>query len=397
MASESLSAHPDLAQAQVSTVQKTAEAVSPFPSTPETAKLYSRIKLRLGIASSVCSFIALVLFVAFGWSRDVATIALSISPNDYIAVIVFVMLTGLLGMCVSFPFGFYSGYVIEHRYGLSNQTLGRWAWERLKGSLIAAPLMIAVLLILYYCLNTYGNMWWLPVSIALTFFSVILARFAPIVIMPLFYTFTPIPDGSLKNRILALCEKAGVRIEGIFSFNMSKNTRKANAAFTGIGRAKRIILGDTLLKEFTEEEIEAVFAHELGHYTHRHILIGMIVSFISTFVGLYLASQLYAASLQWLGYSAITEIAALPLLALWLSVFGLVTSPLGNMLSRHHERQADRYAARSAGSAQAFVSALRKLATTNLADPEPHPLIEFLFYSHPSIAKRIRMVEALGT
>ncbi|MFN0157224.1 MAG: M48 family metallopeptidase [Bacteroidota bacterium] len=394
MTSESLSAHTDLAQAQVSIVQNTG---SPFPSAPETAKQYSRTKLRTGIASSVCSFIALIVFVAFGWSRDVASIALSISPNEYMAVIVFSVLAGLLGTCVSLPFGFYSGYIIEHRYGLSNQTLGRWAWERLKGSIIAAPLMIAVLLILYYCLNTYDKMWWLPVSIALTFFSVILARFAPIVIMPLFYKFTPISDGSLKERIRALCEKAGVRVEGIFSFNMSKNTRKANAAFTGIGKSKRIILGDTLLKEFTDEEIESVFAHELGHYTHRHIVVGMIISVFSTFVGLFLAAQLYTASLPWFGFAAITEIGALPLLALWLSVFGLVTSPLGNMLSRYHERQADTYAVKAAGSSRAFVSALQKLAKTNLADPAPHPLIEFLFYSHPSIAKRIKMVEALGT
>ncbi|HXF99175.1 MAG TPA: M48 family metalloprotease, partial [Bacteroidota bacterium] len=163
---------------------------------------------------------------------------------------------------------------------------------------------------------------------------------------------------------------------------------------TGIGKAKRIIIGDTLLKNFTEDEIETVFAHELGHYKHKHILIGIAVGVISTYAGLFITAHLYAVSLSWFGFSSITELAALPLLGLWLSIFGLVTSPLGNMLSRKHERDADRYAVRTTGKKAAFVSALRKLAETNLADPQPHPIVEFLFYSHPAIARRIAMVES---
>jgi STE24 endopeptidase len=250
-------------------------------------------------------------------------------------------------------------------------------------------------LALFYCLKTYGDAWWLPVSILLTFISVVLARIVPTFIMPLFHKFTPIENGSLKERIQTLCANAGVRIEGVFSFDMSKNTKKANAGFTGIGKAKRIILGDTLLYHFSEEEIETVFAHELGHYKHRHIAIGIAVSILSTFLGLFITSKLYAGSLSWFGFETITDLAALPLLGLWLSVFGLVTSPLGNALSRKHEREADRYAIRTTRNKQAFISALRKLASTNLSDPEPSRLVEFLFHSHPSIARRVAMVEAM--
>jgi STE24 endopeptidase len=221
----------------------------------------------------------------------------------------------------------------------------------------------------------------------------VLVRIAPVLIMPLFYRFTPLVDGTLKERILRLCESAGVRVEGIFSFNLSKNTRKANAAFTGIGRSRRIILGDTLVRNFSEEEIETVFAHELGHYRFGHIRAGIVTGTLSTFAGLYIASRLYEWSAAALHFPSMTDLAALPLLAIWLSLFGLLTSPLGNMISRHHERQADAYAVHTTGKRDAFVAALRKLSDMNLADPAPHPLVEFLFYSHPPIAKRIRALE----
>jgi len=243
-------------------------------------------------------------------------------------------------------------------------------------------------------METYGDGWWLPVSILISFVSVLLARIAPVLFMPLFYKFDPLPDGPLKERIIRLCATAGLTFDGIFTFNLSKNTKKANAGFTGIGKSRRIILGDTLVREFSEEEIETVFAHELGHYKHRHIMIGIITGFLTTFIGLFVASRLYAWSIKAFGFDSITDLRALPLLAIWLSLFGLVASPIGNILSRRHERQADAYAVKVTKNGAAFASALRRLATTNLADPEPHPLVEFLFYRHPSIAKRIQLLES---
>ncbi len=379
----------------MSVIEASVHSVPTTEARRPVAKHYTRTKLLLGIASSVLSFGVVLALVVTGLTQELSAWAQAQSSDEYLALLLFLAAVGIIEAVVTLPLGFYSTYIIEHRYNLSNQTLGRWAWERLKALLVAAPLMVIVAVILFYCLKTYAMGWWLPVAIVLTFFSIILARIVPTYIMPLFYKFTPIEDGSLKERITALCKNAGIHIGGIFSFDMSKNTRKANAGFTGIGKATRIILGDTLLKEFTEEEIETVFAHELGHYKHKHVLIGIGVGMISTFVGLYITAQLYAASLSWFGFSSIADVAALPLLGLWLSIFGLVTSPLGNMLSRKHEREADRYAVQTTGKPTAFISALRKLAETNLADPEPHPLVEFLFYSHPSIARRIAMVEAL--
>jgi STE24 endopeptidase len=366
-------------------------------SLPTPNKRYSRTKLLIGITSALLSFVVLLILVAGGYSKDFAEWAGSVTSNSYAALLLFAVAVGFSQTVFTLPLSYYSGYVVEHHYGLSNQSFWRWVWERLKGLLVAAPIGAVVLIVIYFCLHEYGSLWWLPVSIVLTGFSVVLARLAPVIIMPLFYKFTPVADGSLKERIMRLCAHASLRVEGVFSFNLSKNTRKANAGFTGIGKSRRIILGDTLVKEFSEEEIETVFAHELGHYKHRHIIIGICIGTVSTFAGLFVTARLYEASLAAFGFSLISELAALPLLAIWLSVFALVTSPLGNMLSRHHERQADAYAVKATGNGPAFISALRKLAAMNLADPEPHPLVEFLLYSHPAIAKRIKFVEALST
>jgi STE24 endopeptidase len=366
------------------------------PPSPGQAKAYNRIKLSIGVTSSVLTFLLMVILVVSGFTRDLSVWASSVSAHRYAALLLFTFALGIFQAGISLPLGFVSGYIVEHRFHLSNQSFWRWAWQRAKGLLVSLPIAAGIVILLFASLETCGTFWWLPLSIALTLLSVVFARLAPVLIMPLFYRFTPITEGSLRDRILRLCETAGLRIEGIFTFNLSKNTRKANAGFTGLGRAKRIILGDTLMRDFTEDEIETVFAHELGHYRYHHLGIGIAVGTLSTVVGLFVTAQLHAWSLRALGFTSLTDLAALPLLAIWLSLFGLVTAPLGNILSRRHERQADRFAVEETGKATAFTSALRKLAETNLADPEPHPLVEFLFYSHPAIGRRVRAVESMG-
>ena len=372
------------------------EGVTPprsAPPRPEDAKAYNRIKLATGITSSLLSFALLVTLVATSAGRSVAAFCSSLSANPYGALLLFACAVGALRAALTLPLAWFSGFHTEHRVALSNQSLRAWAWERLKALAIGAPLAAGVFCILLYCLESFGGLWWLPLGLALTLISVVLVRLAPVLIMPLFYRFTPLANGTLKERIMALCRDAGIHVEGIFSFDLSRNTRKANAAFTGIGRSRRIILGDTLVGNFSEEEIETVFAHELGHYRFGHIRTGMMTGTVSTFAGLYVAARLYDLSVAAFGLSSPTNLGALPLLAIWLSLFGLVTAPIGNMISRRHERQADAYAVRTTGKRDAFASALRKLGAMNLADPAPHPLVEFMFYSHPPLEKRIRALE----
>ena len=239
-------------------------------------------------------------------------------------------------------------------------------------------------------------MWWLPVGSVLFFLSVVLARLAPVLIFPLFYTFKPLPDGELRSTILRLCQTVGMSVEGVYVFDMSKNTKKANAAFTGIGKSRRIILGDTLVANFRDDEIETVFAHELGHYKLKHLWTMLAVGTLSSFLGLYLTAKAYELSLPWFGFASLDQLAALPLLALWLGLYSLLASPLSNAISRSHERAADRYAISLTHNGEAFVNALHKLARINLADISPHPVVEFLFHSHPSIEKRVRAIGTMG-
>lgn len=363
---------------------------------PRRAKIYNRTRLVVSIASTSVSLLYLVFLVISGASHTLAQWAAAITPNPYGSVLLFSFAAGAGQFILTMPFGYFSGYVVEHRFQLSNQTLVRWMAEHLKAMAVSLPLAAGGVLVVYACLLHFGELWWLPTGVILTMVAVVFARLAPVILFPIFYSFTPLGDGPLKERIAGMCSAAGVIFTGIFTFNLSKNTKKANAGFTGIGRAKRIILGDTLVSEFTVEEIETVFAHELGHYVRHHILAGMITGTVATFLGLFVTSKLYIWSLQAAGLGAPVDLTALPLLAIWLSLFGLATSPVGNILSRRHERQADRYAVQTTRNPEAYISALRKLAAMNLADPDPHPLIEFLFYSHPSIQRRVRAAASGG-
>lgn len=361
---------------------------------PAEAKTYARLKLATGVAASVVLFLFLLAVIASGSSSDLEQWTRSVTPYPYVALLLFAASLWTLQALVALPFTFFSGFVLEHRFHLSNRSLRGWVWDHTKGVLVTLPIAGTLGAAAYLCLEMFGNEWWLPVGTLVTLTSLIMTGVAPVVIFPLFYRFSPLSDERLIRRLHELCKRARFHFSGIFTFDLSKTTRKANAGFAGIGKSRRIILGDTLVQGFTEDEIETVVAHELGHYVHRHILVGLLVGAVSSFLGLFIASRAYAWSLPWFGFSAITEYGALPLLALWLGVFALVTTPLANMLSRHHERQADAYAVRLTGRPESFASALRKLGVSNLADPSPHPLVEFLFYSHPSLTRRLRAVEA---
>jgi STE24 endopeptidase len=363
------------------------------PDRDSRTKAYNRIKLTVSLFGTVLLFALLFAIVVTGFSRSVASFSSSLSANQYLALLIFAAILGVLEIAVSLPLKVYSGFYLEHKYNLSNQSFLRWLWEHAKAVLVGIPLVVPLLLIFFYCLEEYGAAWWFPVGVVTLIFTTLLARVAPKVIFPLFYKFAPLDRASLRDRIDRLCAEAGFHVGGVFSFNMSKNTKKANAGFTGLGRTKRVILGDTLLEKFSDDEIETVLAHELGHYTHGHIWKSILISTVVTFVGLFITSRLYIASLSLFGFERMTDLAALPLLGLWLGIFGFVTTPLMNMISRKHEYQADHYAVGKSGNPSAFISALNKLADTNLADASPNPVVEFLFYSHPSIQKRITRAE----
>ncbi len=226
------------------------------------AKTYNRMKITVSILSSILFFAFAFVVIVTGFSRTLSAMGHSWFSNDYLALLAFLAMFGVMESALGSPLSFYSGYYLEHHFHLSNQTFGRWFWEGVKGMLVGIAISVPVVLLFFYFLRTLQDLWWLPVGVVMFLFSVILARLAPILIMPLFYRFRPLEDGPLKERIVNLCYSVGMKVGGTFTFNMSKNTKKANAGFTGIGRSKRVILGDTLMEKFTDDEIETVFAHE---------------------------------------------------------------------------------------------------------------------------------------
>ena len=370
-----------------------AEVTESASATSPQAKQYSRIKLTFSLAGTVLSFAVTLVILVSGISLRADILVHTYTGSPYIALLLFSAVLGILNGVFSLPLSFYSGYVLEHRFNLSNQNFFQWIWEQVKAFLVSIPIAAPLALLFYFFLREYQSLWWLAVATAMFVVSIVLSKIAPVVIMPLFYKFIPLENDLLTERILALCKNTRMNITGIFTFNLSKTTKKANAGFTGIGKSKRIILGDTLMQHFSDDEIETVFAHELGHYVHGHIWKNILVGTLSIYLGLFITAKLYFISLSWFGFFAIDQLAALPLLVLWLGVYSVVTSPLSNVLSRKYEFEADRYALEKTGNVSAFVSTMRKLADMNLADVAPHPIIEFLFYSHPSIEKRIHAAE----
>jgi STE24 endopeptidase len=356
------------------------------------SKTYNNIKLASSIGKGIASFIFITYFVLSGLSRELLALLTDYSTNNYLLFLLFVGVTGIAAGIIFFPLNYYTGFHLEHKYNLSNQTFLAWIWEDLKGLLISLVIGIPILLAFYWLLNRFGANWWLPMAILLFVLSVLLARIVPVFILPLFYKITPLEDEDLKSRINKLAADAGIKVQNVFKFNMSKNTKKANAAFTGIGKSKRILLGDTLLDNYSKDEIETVLAHELGHYKKKHIIKNIIIGTVSSFLTLFLIAFFYDKSVSWLHFAGRIDISALPLLSLWTMVIGLLLTPIGNIISRKYEYEADDYAVTSTGKPADFIATLEKLNDQNLGDQDPHPFVEWYFYSHPSILKRIAAI-----
>ena len=265
--------------------------------------------------------------------------------------------------------------------------------ENIKSMLVGLVIGVPILLLFFFVINQFGDLWWLIFATAMFLISVVLSQIFPILIMPIFYKIIPLEDEELKSRISKLAKGAGITVQNVFSFDMSKNTKKANAAFTGLGKTKRIILGDTLMNDYSKDEIETVIAHELGHYKHKHIIKNILFGTISSFLTFFIISVLYKNSLGWFDFTSMTQIAAMPLLSLWAMLIGIIHNPIGNILSRKYEYEADRYAIESTLKPQSFIKTLNKLTDQNLGDREPHPFVEWFFYSHPSIKNRISAIE----
>ncbi len=292
------------------------------------------------------------------------------------------------------PYSWWKDYYLEHTYELSNQTMLNWLWDQVKSWLLTVAVGVFIFEIFYALLRNTGGYWWIWAAGVWILLQVVMGMLFPVIILPIFYKTTRLERQDLEETVKRLAHEAGARIVGIFKLDLSEKTRKANAMLAGLGKTKRILLGDTLLNEFSQEEIISVLAHEFGHYYHRHIhkLIG--IASIAALGGMWIADLVLRGSANWLGIEAIDTVATVPLILFALFLFSLVTMPITNLISRWFERQADRYALETTKNPEAFISAMERLADQNLANKEPHPVIEYLLHSHPSIARRISFARA---
>lgn len=291
---------------------------------------------------------------------------------------------------LGWPAQWYSDFHLEQRFGFNTTTVGTWLLDRLKGFLLAAVIGLPALALVLHLMSWAGPRWWLWAWACLTVFQLGMTVIAPVVILPLFNRFTPLPPGSLRDRLLALAERTGFAARRIEVMDGSRRSRHANAFFTGLGRWRKIVLFDTLVRQLDERELAAVLAHEIGHYKLRHIPKLTAAGVVGSLAGF--AALGWLAGQSWFpaafGLSATGPASVLLLFGLLAGTVTFWLSPLTHAWSRRYEYQADAFAARVLGEARPLVDALRKLNEKNLANLTPHPLYSRFYYSHPALLER---------
>jgi len=368
------------------------------PNSPDSAEArrYNQIKRWLGFADLATGFVFLVVLLVTGWSSRLRDLALGPGEhrNYYFAIALYVFSLLAISKVVGFGLEFFA-FRLERRYHLSDQSLRAWLWDETKTLLLSFALATIVVELVYWTIRFAPQSWWLIAWVIFLALFVLMAQIAPVVLFPIFYKFSPLDNDELKRRLVKLGERAGTPIRGVYEWKLSETTKKANAALTGLGATRRIILADTLLQNYSADEIEAVLAHELGHHVHRHILKSIGAQAAVTFAGFWLASEVlqYAVdNARW--FEGLSDFATLPLLILVFGGLSVLLMPVLNAYSRFNERQADRYCFQSVRSVEPFVTAMNKLAEQNLAERQPSKWVERLFHSHPSISNRVAAARA---
>jgi STE24 endopeptidase len=360
------------------------------------AHRYNQIRRWLGIADFAIGLVFLIVLLVTQWSDWLRDLAYRWGFQNY-TVSLFVYLLFLLGISKVLGIGLdYYGFRVERRFKLSNQRFGSWAWDELKGFLVGLVLGGIVVELLYFTIRQWPQHWWLLAWALFMGLFILLAQLAPVVLFPIFYKFEPLENEDLRRRLVVLSEHAGTRVRGVYRWKLSEKSKKANAALTGLGSTRRIILADTLLDNYTPEEIEAVLAHELGHHVHKHILKSIFVQAGITLFGFWAANWTLHYAVDQHMFEELSDFANLPLLALVSVVLSFVLMPAMNAYSRFNEGQADRYAFETTASVEPFISSMNKLAEQNLAERAPSKWVEWFFHSHPSISRRLAAAEEWG-
>lgn len=337
--------------------------------------------------------LALILFTGFSARlRDWAGVA----KKKFFVVWLFAILLMAVDYLLNFPFHFYRSFLVENQYGFLNQSFGAWLGEDLLGLLISLVIIVIPVWGLYWTINKLKR-WWLWMAIGAIPFMVFFIVVAPVVISPMFNKFEPLKDKQLESEILQLASKAGIEGSDVFQVNASKQSSKINAYVTGLFGTKRIVLYDTMIDNFETDEMKFVMGHEMGHYVMNHIWKGLALAIVFIAFALWLAGRTLQPVInrfqRRFKFDRLGDMASLPLIMIFLTVLSFLFNPVFNGYSRYMERQSDKYGMDISGiSGESAAVAFDKLSVFNLSDPDPHPVIEFWFYSHPALNKRISFV-----
>ena len=353
------------------------------------ARSYQRVKLTMSIVSMALNVVIPLVFLLSGGSEAIRNLAEGWTSSSALVVVLFLLVTGVGFQIIEFPLEMYSGFIVEKQFGLGKVSIGSWIYDWLKGTLLQSLLLVGLISGMYWLLRSQPDTWWLWAAIGATILVIILMALVPVLLMPLFYKFEPIPEGELKGRLFDLADQIGTHVQGIYVWHLGDKTSKANAAVTGWGRTRRIIISDTLIESNSIEEIEVVMAHELGHHVRWDVWKMLAVSTALIFISFFVIDLALAAWIDSLGLRSIDDIAGLPLVLIVGAGVSLVALPFSNWLSRKAETAADLYALNLTGMRDEFISAMNKLGDQNLSQKSPNAIVEFLFHSHPSIQHRI--------
>ena len=372
-----------------------AAAAIPVPTDSPQARRYNRVKRWLGVSDFVLGLVLLVALLVTGWSNSLRDLAYRAAFQNYtLAVFLYVLMLMTAGKLLGLGLEYY-GFRLERRFQLSNQRLRSWVWDEFKAFLVGLVIATIFAELLYFILRQAPQYWWFIAWATFLMLFVLMAQLAPVVLFPIFYKFEPLKNEELKARLVRLSEQAGTQVRGVYQWKLSEKSKKANAALTGLGATRRIILADTLLDNYSADEIEAVLAHELGHHVHRHILKSIAVQAGITLMGFWAANWILHYTVDRIHmFETLSDFANLPLLALVSTVLSLLVLPALNAYSRYNERQADRYAFCSIPKVSPFISSMNKLAQQNLAERSPSKWVEWFFHSHPAISRRVAAAEA---
>jgi STE24 endopeptidase len=367
----------------------------------DKAARYHRLKRQASIVSLIWGIVLLGGLMGTGWSaivRDAAeTAARRLGPalwQPALTVLSYVLLLSLLNEIVGLPLGFYSGFFLERRYDLSNQTFRGWLVDQAKSFGIGLILGGGAAGLIYWFIRLSPDWWWLTAGVVFMLLIVGFTNLAPVLLLPLFYSVKPLDRDPLRIRLLALAERAGARVLGAYEWGLGEKTKKANAALTGLGGTRRILVSDTMLAEYSDDEIEVVLAHEIAHHVHGDIWKGIVFESALILGGFCLAAQVLRPMAGPLGLRGVDDVAGLPLLLLAAGAVSLVMVPAAHAMSRAFERNADRFALDLTRNPGAFISAMRRLGAQNLAEENPSRIVQWLFYSHPPVRDRIAAAQA---